>query len=132
MDFKRRNNVDVNPGMSSMTDLVFLMLIFFILLATQVSTGLNVNLPKAQGSVGGSSQVTVGIDPESNFFIGNEPVAREELEVKLQALLADKDPDKKMIILKADEMAPTGATIGVVGMAKVNEWKIMVQTKNAK
>ncbi len=132
MDFKSRNTVDANGGMSSMTDLVFLMLIFFILLATQVSTGLNVNLPKAQGSTGKSSSVTVGIDPESNFYIGNEPIAREELEVKLQALLSDKEPDKRVIVLKADEMAPTGATIGVVGMAKINEWKIVVQTKNAK
>lgn len=132
MDFKRRNNVDVNPGMSSMTDLVFLMLIFFILLATQVSTGLNVNLPKAKGSTGQSSSVTVGIDPESNFFIGNDPIAREELETKLIALFDGREPDKKVIVLKADEMAPTGATIGVVGLAKVNEWKIVVQTKNEK
>lgn len=59
-------------------------------------------------------------------------MAREELEGKLQALFDGREPDKKVIVLKADEMAPTGATIGVVGLAKVNEWKIVVQTKNEK
>jgi len=132
MDFKRRNNVDVNPGMSSMTDLVVLMLIFFILLATQVRTGLNVKLPSAQGSTGTSSSITVAITPEAEFYIGTTPVDREELEVKLQALLSDQPEGERKIVLKADEMAPTGATIGIVGMAKVNNWTVVVQTKNAK
>jgi len=132
MDFKRRNTTSTEGAMSSMTDLVFLMLIFFILLATQVSTGLKVDIPKAQGSKGAASSVTVGINPNSEFFIGTTPVDRLELEDKLKALFLDKDPEDKVIVLKADEMAPTGATIGIVGMAKVNEWKIVVQTKNPK
>jgi len=115
-----------------MTDLVFLMLIFFILLSTQVSTGLKVELPAAQGSKGESSSITVGITPESEFYIGTTPVDRAELEEKLTALFSDKPKEDRVIILRADEMAPTGATVGVVGMAKVNEWKVVVQTKNAK
>jgi len=132
MDFKRQNNVDVNPGMSSMTDLVFLMLIFFILLATQVTTGLKVELPSSQGVVGSSSKTTVAIDSDSNFYIGKDVVNRDELEFKLKAILDSRPEEERTIVLKADEMAPTGATIGIVGMAKVNGWKIIVQAKNKK
>lgn len=132
MNLRQRNTIEVGGNMSSMTDLVFLMLIFFILLATQVSTGLNVNLPQSEGASGTSSSITVAITPESEFYIGTTMVAREELEVKLQALMADKPEDQRKIVLKADEMAPTGATIGIIGMAKVNDWKVMVQTKNIK
>ena len=132
MDFNRRNTISTEGGMSSMTDLVFLMLIFFILLSTQVSTGLKVELPSAKGGKAESSSITVGITPESEFFIGTSSVPREELEEKLTALFSDKAPEDRVIVLRADEMAPTGATVGVVGMAKVNEWKVVVQTKNTK
>ena len=50
MNLGQRNKISVTGNMSSMTDLVFLLLIFFIILSTLVSNGVNVELPQAKGT----------------------------------------------------------------------------------
>ena len=50
MGLSTQNKINVSAGMSSMTDLVFLLLIFFIIISTLVSNGVNVDLPQSKGT----------------------------------------------------------------------------------
>ena len=63
MNLGQRNKISVTGNMSSMTDLVFLLLIFFIILSTLVSNGVNVELPQAKGTNSVTSKMTVSIKP---------------------------------------------------------------------
>ena len=75
--------------MSSMTDLVFLLLIFFIILSTLVSNGVNVELPKAKGTTSVTSKMTLSIKPDGSYHLNGGPVAYEDLESLLRVRLAD-------------------------------------------
>ena len=59
MNLGQRNQVQAGGNMSSMTDLVFLLLIFFVILSTLVSNGVNVDLPQSKGTSSASSRLTV-------------------------------------------------------------------------
>jgi biopolymer transport protein ExbD len=124
MNLGQRNSVSAGNNMSSMTDLVFLLLIFFIILSTLVSNGVNVDLPDSKGVTTSGQNVTVSIDKDINYFIGSDPVAKDGLELRLRAMFASRSDST--LYLKVDETVPTGETISVIGMAKENQWKVMV------
>jgi biopolymer transport protein ExbD len=98
MNLRGRNKVSAEFNMSSMTDIVFLLLIFFMLTSTMVTTNaLDLVLPKAQGKTDSNNNIAVSINKELEFFIDKKPVSEIELESKLLSLFsADKT---KAIIL---------------------------------
>ena len=69
MDLGQRNKVSPSAGMSSMTDLVFLLLIFFVILSTLVSSGVNVDLPQSKGGTDSHAKVTLSIKPDMSYYI---------------------------------------------------------------
>jgi biopolymer transport protein ExbD len=127
MAIRSRNKISVAFSMSSMTDIVFLLLIFFIIVSTMVSPyGLNVTLPNSAERTTDNPQVTVSITPDSRFYIGGKEVLPEELEAELTSMLSQ--PDKDAIILKGDKIAPYGSVIIVMDIAKRNGFKLVLAT----
>ena len=68
MNLGQRNKVSVTGNMSSMTDLVFLLLIFFVMLSTLVSRGVEVELPSSEGTSTEGSHVTISINQGVSIF----------------------------------------------------------------
>ena len=133
MDLGQRNKVNVQGNMSSMTDLVFLLLVFFILLSTQVVNGENVELPSTRSSEStAGSPVTLTITKDLVYQVDNRTLPKEDVEKRLKALFLDKAEDKRKIVLNVDKDVPTGETIETLGMAKVNGWQVVVATKKQK
>ena len=130
MDFGQRNKIETSANMSSMTDLVFLLLIFFILLSTQVVNGEKVDLPstKSTESTAGSS-VTLTITKDGIYQVNGTNVDKEDVEVRMKALFTNTKDDEKRVVLNVDKDVPTGETIEMLGMAKQNNWKVVVATK---
>jgi biopolymer transport protein ExbD len=101
MNLRGRNKVSAEFNMSSMTDIVFLLLIFFMLTSTMVTTNaLDLVLPKAK-ETDSNKNIAVSINKELQFFIDKEPVSETELESKLLAML--RMIRLKAIILRAEE-----------------------------
>jgi biopolymer transport protein ExbD len=124
MNLSQRNTIQSQGNMSSMTDLVFLLLIFFIILSTLVSNGVNVELPQSKGTSSASSRLTVSIEANGTYSINGGRVARADLESLLaQELASDQDPT---LYLQVDQAVPTGQTVEVIGIAKANKWKVML------
>jgi biopolymer transport protein ExbD len=87
MNLRGRNKVSAEFNIS-MTDIVFLLLIFFMLTSTMVTTNaLDLVLPKAKGKTDSNKNIAVSINKELQFFIDKEPVSETELESKLLAML---------------------------------------------
>ena len=81
MKLAPRNKVSPEFNMSSMTDLVFLLLIFFMLTSTLVTpAALDVVLPKSKAQTVKKATVTVTIDKDLNYSVGTEVVAPEDVE----------------------------------------------------
>ena len=129
MALKRGNKVDVAFNMSSMTDIVFLLLVFFIVLSTLVSPyGLNVKLPK-------SSEIQPPIKKNYTITITKDPIFAlngEEMDiVSLEATLKSKMQgiDEPGIVIKADEMVPHGFVVQIMDIAYRNKYKVVIATK---
>lgn len=125
MKFRSRNRVTPEFNMSSMTDIVFLLLIFFMLTSTMVTTNaLDLNLPKAKGKTENTKNVAVSITKDLEYFIDRDPVAQENLESTLVGLLGE-NPDKA-IVLRAEEGVPIEKAVTVMDIAYRNKFKIVL------
>lgn len=128
MNLRGRNKVSPEFNMSSMTDIVFLLLIFFMLTSTMVTTNaLDLVLPKAQGKTDSNKNISVSINKDLEFFIDKNQVQETDLEATLLSLLSDKD--YKAIILRAEEGVPIEKAVNVLDIANRNQIKIVLAVR---
>jgi biopolymer transport protein ExbD len=101
-----KHKADPSFNMSSMTDVVFLLLIFFIMTSSNVTpVGKKVNLPKSSTEDPIKiMKVTVTITPEKELFLGDSPVTKETLEAAINKVLSPKSEDKNenVIMVRGD------------------------------
>ncbi len=134
MAFKRQTKILHETAMSSMTDLVFLLLIFFLITSTLVNpNALKLLLPKSTGQVSAKASVSVSIkdwqDGRYTYHInGNEqPVPFDEVEDDLVNLLqSDEDPT---FSIYADESVPVKEVVAMMNIAKRNHYKVILATQ---
>ena len=113
--------------MASMTDLVFLLLIFFMLTSTLVtSSALDVILPKSKAQSVNKASITVTIDSVLTVSVNDAVVPMDQLELQLLSL-ASQDPER-LVILRADESVPTGETVRIMDIAYRNRLKLVLAT----
>lgn len=129
MALKTRNKVNANFSMSSMTDIVFLLLIFFMVTSTLISpNALKLLLPKSSNQTAAKPITTVSIDKNFNFYIETTPVPFTQLEQKLQRKLArEEDPT---ISLHVDKSVPMEQVVKVMNIAKDNKYKLILATRS--
>ncbi|WP_338378095.1 biopolymer transporter ExbD [uncultured Flavobacterium sp.] len=124
---KTRNKVSTEFNMSSMTDIVFLLLIFFMLTSTMVTTNaLDLVLPKAKGKTDSNKNTTVNINDNSEFFIDKNPVSKEQLEEQLLAILPSGDDKARAIVLRAEKTVEYDNIIYVMDIANRNQIKTVL------
>jgi len=124
-----RNKISVSFSMASMTDIVFLLLIFFMITSTLVSpNALKVLLPNSSSKTTGKQTVSVTITPELEYFINAKPVEAEFVEGQLRQLLAGQD--KPGIILHADKTVPLELAVKIMDIANKNRYQLVIATKN--
>ncbi|TDR18236.1 MULTISPECIES: ExbD/TolR family protein [Flavobacterium] len=122
---KTRNKVSTEFNMSSMTDIVFLLLIFFMITSTMVTTNaLDLVLPKAKGKTDSNKSTSVSIDKDLNFFIDKDKINEADLEKQLLALMANSD--NKAIVLRAEKSVPHEKVVKVMEIAYRNQIKMVI------
>lgn len=134
MALKRITKADPNMAMSSMTDIVFLLLIFFLVTSTLVNpNALKLLLPKSTGQVGAKATVSVsikdwGADRYTYHINGVEtPVTLEGVEDGLVELLqTEEDPT---FSIYSDESVPIREIVQVMNIAKRNHYKVILATQ---
>jgi biopolymer transport protein ExbD len=128
MNLRGRNKVDPTFNMSSMTDIVFLLLIFFMLTSTLVTvSAIDVLLPKAGGKTENNKSVAVSITSGSLFYIDKTKVSAASLEREiLKSVGVDK---KKTIIIRGDKDVPYKNVMQVIDIANKNKLKMILAVK---
>ena len=133
MALKRTTKADPNMSMSSMTDIVFLLLIFFLVTSTLINpNALKLLLPKSTGQVSAKPTLTVSIkdwgqDRYTYHINGNEkPVPFARVEDELVGMLQSSDDPTFSIY--ADESVPVGELVQVMNIAKRNHYKVILAT----
>ncbi|WP_299159490.1 biopolymer transporter ExbD [uncultured Tenacibaculum sp.] len=128
MNLKGRNKVDPSFNMSSMTDIVFLLLIFFMLTSTLVTvSAIDVLLPKAGGKTENNTAVAVTITKNSSFYIDKTKVSNVNLE---NTILAKVGVDKKKtVVIRGDQNVPYKNVMKVIDIANRNKLKMILAVK---
>ena len=131
MNLRGRNKIDPTFNMSSMTDIVFLLLIFFMLTSTLVTvSAIDVLLPKAGGKTENSSSIAVTITSKSLFYIDKTKVSASSLESEIvRKVGVDK---KKTIIIRGDKDVPYKNVMKVIDIANKNKLKMILAVKGGK
>ena len=128
MRLRSKNKVKANFNMSSMTDIVFLLLIFFMLTSTLVSpNALKLLLPNSKSKTLEKQTISISITPDINFYINNNPIAENLLENELKILIGNTH--EPAIILHADKTVDIEHVVKVMDIAYRNKYKIVLATK---
>ncbi|GAB2777867.1 ExbD/TolR family protein [Salinimicrobium soli] len=128
MNLRGRNKISPEFSMSSMTDVVFLLLIFFMLTSPAITPeALDLILPKAKGKTTTKQNISVSITKDLQVYINKERVSNSALEQRLKEELSGvEDPT---IILRAEEGVPIEKAVQVMDIANRNRYKIVLAVK---
>lgn len=128
MNIRGRHKVTPELNMSSMTDIVFLLLIFFMLASTLVTTNaIDILLPKASGKTENKKSVAVSIKKDLTYFIDQKQVKTNQLEANLIKILQqEKTPT---IVLRAEKSVPVENVVKVMDIANRNKFKVILAVK---
>lgn len=127
MKLKRHARVDSSMSMSSMSDLVFLLLIFFMITSTMVApNALKLLLPRSNSQTSAKAVTTISITENLQYYVETTPVPIEQMEAYLQQHLAGNE--EPTISLHADRSVPIEAVVKVMNIAKDNHYKLILAT----
>ena len=127
MAISQRNKISINFSSVGMTDVVFNLLIFFMLTSTLVHpTALKLLLPKGSTQTSAKPQTTVSITSDLKYYVEKEPVTIDELESVLKQKLGE-NPDT-YIALHADKTVPFDNVVKVLNIAQSNNYKLIIAT----
>lgn len=127
MALKSKNKVDVSFSMSSMTDIIFLLLIFFMLTSSFITpSGLPVSLPSSKTSNIVMQEVSVSITPDLAYYVNDQRVALSNLEKVLTAELQGKE---SVVVLHIDKSVPVENLVKVADIATRLKAKVTIATK---
>ena len=128
MNLRGRNKVRAEFSMSSMTDIVFLLLVFFLLTSPAITPdALDLILPKAKGKSTNQQRASVSITNKGAYYVNKERVSEYNLEKELQQALAGQDTPT--LILRAEEGVPIEDAVFVMDIANKNNFKVVLAVR---
>ena len=127
MSLRSKNKVSANFSMSSMTDIVFLLLIFFMLTSTLVSpNALKLLLPNTKARTLEKQTISVSITPQIEYYIEDQKFPFDQLENQLKQRLANEQ--EPAIVLHADKTVDIEFAVKVMDIAYRNKYKVVLAT----
>ncbi|APD07273.1 biopolymer transport protein exbD2 [Flavobacteriaceae bacterium UJ101] len=131
MDIRGRNKVNPNFNMSSMTDIVFLLLIFFIITSSFVSPhAIDLLLPKGEGQViQGGEPISVSISADGRYYINETEITSEEVEEALFLKFQNTAEEDRTLTIRAEQGVPIEKVVTVLSIANKNKYKTVLATQ---
>ncbi|WP_439506075.1 ExbD/TolR family protein [Sediminibacterium sp.] len=115
-----RNRFRTHPEMhtGALNDILFILLLFFLIVSTLANPNvIKVSNPKAKADTKAKQTVVISVNKDQQLFIGAEPIAIENLEVKLQEYLS-KETDKPTVVINGDSTSHLGTSIKIMQVIK--------------
>ena len=127
MAIKRKSKINPNFNMSSMTDIVFLLLIFFMVSSTLINpNALRLILPQSTNQTSDRPIVVVSIDKNYTFYLNEKVIPFSMLERRLVEEL--KEQEDPCISLQADKSVPLEQIVKVMNIAKDHKYRLILAT----
>lgn len=127
MGLQSKHKVDSAFSMSSMTDIIFLLLIFFMLTSSFITpSGLPVSLPSSETSDIAMQEVTVSVTKDLKYAVNDRVVSRDQIKGELTSLLSGK---QGQVVLHIDKEVPVEYLVEIGGIAAGLEANVSIATK---
>lgn len=128
MNLRGRNKVSPEFSMSSMTDIVFLLLVFFLLTSPAITPdALDLILPKAKGKTSNKQNLSVSITKDLDYYVNKERVNERRIEAFITKEL--RGVEEPTIILRAEEGVPIENAVKIMDIANRNKYKIVLAVR---
>lgn len=134
MALKRRNKVEASFAMSSMTDLIFLLLLFFVMASTMSSPNdIKINLPQSRAKTNTKQVVAkVSIDNLGNYYVAlgkEQPIQIEQDDLEAYLSSIQQQDSTMYVALHADEDIAYKEVVHVLDIANEHKMKLVIATK---
>ena len=132
MNLRRRTRLTSEVNTSSLNDIMFFLLLFFLITSTLVSPNvMKLLLPKADSGKAMSKQnITVSVNSDLEYYIDNKPIAVTDLEpTLLQRISGMPEPT---VILKVDKTVQIQSLIDLLDIGNRNKIKMVLATESSK
>lgn len=128
MNLRGRNKVSAEFSMSSMTDIVFLLLVFFLLTSPAITPdALDLILPKAKGKTTHQQNVSLSVTKKGAYYINKERVIKKNIALELDKILVGQK--KPTIILRAEVGVPIEDAVFIMDIANKNNYKVVLAVR---
>ncbi|MEY3240083.1 MAG: hypothetical protein RIR11_1521 [Bacteroidota bacterium] len=135
MGLKRRQRVEPEFSLAAMIDVIFLLLMFFMLTSKFVTpNALNLSLPSSSSTTMASPSLAISIDAQSNFYFETDgkttKIARERLQATLETKMKamGKTPDNTTITVVAEKSVPVNDVVFILDIANKLKVKTILAT----
>ena len=129
MNLRGRNKVSPEFNMSSMTDIVFLLLIFFMIASTLVSAeAIDLLLPKSSSKTTQTKNVSVSVDKDVNYYVDLKKVSKDNLESEVLAKVGNTD--SPTITIRSDQDVEMKHVVFIMDIANRNKIKSTLAVKS--
>lgn len=126
MKLRSRNRVSPEFSMASITDVIFLLLTFFMLTASANQSALNIKLPNAKGQEIPTERVYIGVSMDGKYFLNKKEIAKNEIETTLKTLFSTNS--SPTFVIAADEEALHKDVVFLMDIANRNKYKVLIAT----
>lgn len=127
MGLESKHKVEPMFSMASMTDIIFLLLIFFMLTSSFITpSGLPVSLPSSKSSTVEMQKVSVTVTEDVQFYVNDKKVTKATLMAELRQVMK---PGQGIVVLHIDKSVPTEQLVYVADIATQLEAKVSIATK---
>ena len=137
MAIKSRNKRKIDFNTSSMSDLVFLLLIFFMLTSTLVApNAIKLLLPSSNSKTMSKQTITVYVDEKNQYYVGEKHVSESELQTKISAELANQI--EGTVVIRSDKSVAVQYILKIIDAVNEinkntdNKHKVLLATSNKK
>lgn len=129
MSISSRNKRSISFSMSGMTDIVFLLLIFFMLTSTLIiPIAMDVVLPQSNNQTAATVVLNISITRNLEYFVNEKPCNLAEMELQMKALISDAS-DPPIVRLNADENLNMNEIYDFLEIARRNSLRVILGTR---
>jgi len=114
----RKNKIREEVGTSALNDILFILLFFFLIIATLANPNvIKLSIPKANSDTKAKQTVVVSINAQQDFFVGSTPIAPDSLENAISKVIQNSDDAQPTVVINADKLATADNIVAVMRAA---------------
>jgi biopolymer transport protein ExbD len=141
MGLKKRNKASAEFNLSSLTDIVFLLLIFFMLTSSLTSPNVkNLKRPVSNSKTPSPQNIALSVTPEGEYFLESDKVSWEDLDGRLKARIDEERAenskkgikDEVTIVLNVEAKEKTGTIVKIMSMSNKHKARLILATDATK